>query len=103
MSFIKNMIEHDLTLLQTLDGQYIIHTPKQGKSKVIDGMLQERTAFAPGGYVEVVSTEVTLSMRSVDSTDMQTGDKIAVDDKTYEIAVIRPETEGITEFVLERL
>ena len=103
MSFVKNMMEHDLTLLQTLDGQYIVYTPKQGKPKVIDGMLQERTAFIPGGHVEMISTEITLSVRSIDSVDMQTGDKIAVDSQTYEIAVIRADNEGITELLLEKL
>ena len=103
MSFIKNMMEHNLTLLQALDGQYIMYMPKKGKSKVIDGMLQMRTAFIPGGHVEMVSTEAILSVRSVDSVDMQAGDEIAVDAQTYEIAVIRTDNEGITELVLERL
>ena len=103
MSFIKNMMEHDLTLLQALDGQHIMYMPKKGKSKVIDGMLQMRTAFIPGGHVEMVSTEAILSVRSVDSIDMQAGDKIAVDSNTYEITVIRADNEGITELVLEKL
>ena len=97
------MQEHDLSLLQTLDGQYIVYTPKQGKPRVIDGMLQTRTAFIPGGHVEMVSTESILSVRSVDSIDMQVGDKIAVDSNTYEIAVIRADNESITELVLEKL
>ena len=97
------MMEHDLTLIQTLDGQYIIYTPKQGKPRVIDGMLQERASFIPGGSVEMVSTEAILSVRSVDSIDMQAGEKIAVDSQTYEIAVVRADNENITELVLEKL
>lgn len=103
MSFIKNMIDHDLTLLQALDGQYIMYMPKNGKSKVIDGMLQERSSFIPGGHVEMVSTESILSVRSIDSIDMQAGDKIAVDTQTYEIVVIRADNENITELLLEKL
>ena len=97
------MMEHDLTLIQTLDGQYIIYTPKQGKPRVIDGMLQERASFIPGGSVEMVSTEAILSVRSIDSIDMQAGEKIAVDSQTYEIAVVRADNEGVVELVLERL
>jgi len=103
MSFMKNMIEHDLSMLQALDGEYILYTSKQGKQRVIDGMLQTRASFIPGGSVEMMATEVTLSVRSVDAQDMQIGDKIAVDAQTYEIAAIRPDNEGIVEIVLERL
>jgi len=103
MSFMKNMYEHDLSLFQTLDGEYILYTSKQGKQRVIDGMLQTRASFIPGGTVEMVATESALSLRSIDAQDMQIGDKIAVDSDTYEIAAIRPQTEGISELVLERL
>ncbi len=64
MSFIKNMMEHDLSLLQTLDGQYILYTPKHGSPRVIDGMFQERVAFIPGGHIEIVSTEAILSINA---------------------------------------
>jgi len=103
MSFMKNMQEHDLSMLQALDGEYILYTSKQGKQRVIDGMLQIRGSFIPGGTVEMVATESVLSVRSIDAQDMQVGDKIAVDDKAYEIAAIRPQMEGISELVLERL
>ena len=103
MSFIKNMQEHDLALLQTLDGQYIMHLPKQGKPRIIDGMLQEHTQMVPGGNVEIVATHPVLSVRNVDLPDVQIGDLIAVDSKSYEVAVIRPDNEGIVELVLERL
>ncbi len=97
------MQEHDLSLLQTLDGEYVVYTSKQGNSRVIDGMIQTRASFIPGGHIEMVSTETVLHLRAVDSYGMQVGDKIAVDSKTYEIAVIRPENEGIAELVLEKL
>jgi hypothetical protein len=103
MSFVKNMQDHDLALLQTLDGQYIIYTPKQGKPRVIDGMLQTRAALIPGWSIEMISTETILQVRAIDSHDMQVGEKIAVDNNTYEIASIRPDNEGITELVLEKL
>ncbi len=103
MSFVKNMAEHDLSLLQTLDGQYILYTPKKGSPRVIDGMLQEHTQMIPGGNVEIVTTHPVLSVRSIDLPEVQTGDKIAVDNKTYEIAVIHPSNEGIIELVLEKL
>lgn len=103
MSFIKNMQEHDLSLLQALDGEYVLYTSSQGFTRVIDGMLQTRTAFASGGYAEMVTTETILQIRVMDSQNMQIGEKIAVDNQTYEIAAIRPETEGITELLLEKL
>jgi len=103
MSFMKNMQEHDLSLLQALEGEYILYTSAQGKQKVIDGMLQMRASFASGGYAEMVNTETVLHVRAADSIDMQVGEKVAVDSNTYEIASIRPETEGITEVLLEKL
>ena len=103
MSFMKNMQEHDLSLLQTLDGQYIVHLPQQGNARVIDGMLQERVSFIPGGHVEMVTTETVLHLRAVDTQDMQVGDKIAVDSNSYEIAIIRADNENITELLLEKL
>jgi hypothetical protein len=103
MSFVKQMQEHDLSLLQALDGEYILYTSSQGKQKIIDGMLQTRTAFVNAGYGEMVTTEIILHIRALDSNDMQVGEKIAVDNNTYEIASIRAENEGITELVLEKL
>ncbi len=103
MGFVKNMQEHDLTLLQTLDGQYIVHTSRSGKMRVIDGMLQEHTQMIPGGNVEVVATYPVLSARTIDLDDVNIGDKIAIDSQTYEVAVIRPDNEGIAELVLEKL
>ena len=62
MGFVKNMIDHDLSLLQMLDGQYIIYTPKIGLPRVIDGMLQEKAIFIPGGHVEIVTNQTILSV-----------------------------------------
>ena len=103
MSFVKNMQDHDLALLQALDGEYILYTSNHGVTKVIDGMLQKRASLIPGSYSEMVSTETILHVRAIDSYDMQVGEKIAVDSQTYEIAAIRAETEGISEIVLEKL
>ena len=103
MSFIKNMIEHDLSLLQTLDGQYIIYTSKQGNPRIIDGMLQEHTQMIPGGHIEVVATHPVLSVRSIDLPEVQTDDQISVDNDNYRVAVIRPSNESIIELILERL
>lgn len=103
MSFMKNMQEHDLSLLQALDGAYILYTSALGKQRVIDGMLQTKTSFASGGYSEMVITETMLNVRAIDSYGMQVGEKIAVDSNTYEIASIRPDNEGITELVLEKI
>jgi hypothetical protein len=41
MSFIKNMQEHDLALLQALDGEYILYTSARGITRVIDGMYND--------------------------------------------------------------
>lgn len=99
----KKMIDHDLSLLQTLDGQYIIHISKGGKMRVIDGMLQEHTQMIPGGNVEVVATHPILSARSVDLEGVKIGDKITVDSQDYQISIIHPDNEGIIELVLEKL
>ena len=66
-------------------------------------MLQEHTQMIPGGNVEVVATHPILSARSIDLEDVNIGDKIAVDSQTYEVAIIRPDNEGIIELVLEKL
>ena len=103
MSFIKNMQDHDLALLQALDGEYILYTSNQGNQRIIDGMLQKRASLIPGSYGEMVSTETILHVRAIDSYEMQVGEKIAVDSQTYEIVCIRPDNEGISEIVLEKL
>ena len=109
MCFSKNMQEHDLSLLQTLDGQHIIYTPKGdsspkgGTARVIAGMLQEQTQMVHGQSVEVVATHTLLSVRSIDLPEVKTGDGIVVGNQAYEIVVIRPSNEGIIELVLEKL
>lgn len=103
MGFVKQMMEHDLSLMQTLDGNYIIHTTQNGKQRVLDGMLQERTAFIPGGSIDIVTTEIILSVRSIDAKNINVNDRIVVDFGSYSVASIRADNEAITELVLERL
>jgi hypothetical protein len=66
-------------------------------------MLEEKAIFIPGGHVEIVTNQTILSVRTIDSVDMQVGEKISVDSQAYEIAIIRVNNEGITELVLEKL
>ncbi|MDA0307498.1 MAG: hypothetical protein O2832_02095 [Proteobacteria bacterium] len=103
MSFIDDMQERDLTLLQTLDGRAITYTPNGGIARTISGMLQEFTQLVDGGSVEVVATHPVLSVRSVDIPEIATDDAITVAGVNYKVVNIRPDNEGIIELILEKL
>lgn len=102
MSFVKGMEDHDLSLLQTLDGQDIIHIPKSGKQKQVCAMLQEIAEMVYGGNVEIVSAQPILSVRKVDVEDAEVGDSIIANGVNYRIAVIKQSSEGIIELILEK-
>ena len=103
MSFIDDMQERDLSLLQTLDGRVISYTPNGGIARTIFGMLQEFTQLVDGGSVEVVATHPVLSVRSVDIPEIATDDAITVAGVNYKVVTIRPDNEGIIELILEKL
>lgn len=103
MAFIEDMQERDLALLQTLDGREVTYAPDGGSPRVISGMLQEFSELTSGETVDVVVTSPVLSVRSIDIPEIQTGDQFTVDGQDYEVAVIRPDNEGITELMLEKL
>lgn len=102
MSFVKDMEDHDLSLLQTLDGQDIIHVPKSGKQKQICAMLQEIAEMVYGGNVDIVSAQPILSVRKKDMEDAEIGDNIVANGVSYRIAVIKQSSEGIIDLVLEK-
>jgi len=103
MTFINDMQERDLTLLQTLDGRAITYTPDAGSPRSISGMLQEFTEIVNQGSVDVMATYPVLSVRSVDIPEIATGDAITVAAVNYKVVNIRPDNEGIIELILEKL
>jgi hypothetical protein len=103
MPFIDDMHGHHLTLLNALDGREVTYTPTGGAPRVLSGMLQAYSELASGESVDVVVAQPVLSVRTADVAELQTGDQFTVDGKDYEVAVIRPDSEGITEIMLEKL
>ena len=103
MTFTHDMQERDLSLLQTLDGREVTYTPSMGVPRVISGMLQEFTELTGGKTVDVVVAKPVLSVRTIDISEIQVGDLFAIDGQSYEVAVISPDNEGITELMMEKL
>ncbi|MDB2414191.1 head-tail joining protein [Rickettsiales bacterium] len=103
MSFLDDMRLHDLSLLQTLDGRVVTYTQGGGSPRVLSGMLQEFTEIVGGESVDVVASRPVLSVRTADILEIQTADQFQIDGQDYEVAVIRPDSEGITELILEKL
>ena len=103
MSFIDDMRLHDLALLQTLDGRLVTYTPDGGSPRSLFGMLQEFSELTSGETVDVVVSKPVLSIRTLDILEIKTGDLFTVEGRNYEVAVIRPDNEGITELILEKL
>lgn len=103
MTFLDNMQEHDLSLLQTLDGREINYSPQNSSPRLVIAMLQEYTELVDGESVEIVSSNPVLSVRTIDIPEINIGDLFTVDGQDYEAQVIKPDNEGITEIILERL
>ncbi len=102
MPFIQDMQERDLILLQTLDGREVIYAPSIGEPRAISGMLQEFSELVPGESVDVVVTRPIFSVRTIDIPEIQVGDQFTIDGQDYEVVVIRPDNEGMTELIMER-
>lgn len=103
MPFIEDMQERDLALLQALDGREVVYTPLVGVPRLVSGMLQAYSELAAGESVDVVVAQPVLSIRTSDITEIQVGDNFNIDSQDYEVAIIRPDSEGITELMLEKL
>ena len=103
MAFIDDMQERDLALLQALDGREVTYRPQVGVPRVISGMLQAFSELAGGETVDVVVASPVLSVRTIDIPEIQVGDLFTIDEQDYEVAVIRPDNEGITELMMEKL
>ena len=103
MSFIEDMHDHHLSLLESLDGREVTYTPQGGLPRTISGMLQEFSELTAGETVDMVISTPILSARSIDIPEIQTGDQFSVLGQDYEVAVIKPDNEGITELMLEKL
>ena len=103
MTCIEEMQGRDLALLQTLDGRIITYTPDGGTPRVIAGMFQAFSEAVGGETVDVVVNNPILSVRTMDVAELAVGDVFAIDGQEYEAAVIRPDSEGITEIMMEKL
>lgn len=103
MPFIDDMAQHDLSLLEKLDGRVVTYTPDGGSPRTLSGMLQEFTEMVGGESIDVVGSNPILSVRTADIPEIATGDQISVGGQDYEAQVIRPDSEGITEIILEKL
>lgn len=103
MAFIDDMQGRDLALLQTLDGRIITYTPDGGTPRVIAGMFQAFSELTGGESVDVLVNNPILSVRTMDVPELAVGDEFSIDGQDYEAAVIRPDSEGITEIMMEKL
>lgn len=108
MTFIENMQGRDLAILQALDGREITYIPSNGNplngnARIISGMLQEFTEMVAGESVEILSSDPVLSVRTIDIPEIQVGDVFTIDGQDYEVSVIRPDNEGLTQLILEVL
>lgn len=103
MAFIEDMQGRDLALLQMLDGRIITYTPDGDTPRVIAGMFQAFSEAVGGETVDVVVNNPILSVRTMDVPELAVGDVFAIDGQDYEAAVIRPDSEGITEIMMEQL
>lgn len=103
MPFIEDMQERDLALLQALDGREVVYTPQVGVPRIIAGMLQAFSELIGGESIDVVVAAPVLSVRTDDIPEIQVGDTFEIDSQDYEVAVIRPDNEGITELMMEKL
>ena len=103
MSFIEDMDNHHLSILDMLDGREVIYTPDGELPRVVSAMMQEFSELREGETVNIVVTNPILSIRSLDIPEITLGDHFNVDGQDYEVAIIRPDNEGITELTLEKL
>ena len=103
MPFIEAMQERDLALLQTLDGRVITYYPQSGSPRIVSGMLQAFSELSGGESVDIVVNQPILSVRTIDVPEISLGDQFQIDGQDYEVAVIRPDSEGISELFLEKM
>ena len=103
MSFLDDMRLHDLALLETLDGRVVTYTPDGGSPRVLSGMLQAFSELVGGETIDLVVNQPVLSLRTMDIPEIAVGDRFSIDSQTYEVAVIKPDSESITELLLEKL
>jgi len=103
MGFIDDMADHHLSILDRLDGREITYTPTGGASRVLSGLFQAYSELTGGESVDVVISSPVLSVRTQDILEIAVGDQFTIETVDYEVAVIRPDEEGITELTLEKL
>ena len=103
MTFIEDMDNHHISLMEALDGREVTYTPQGGSPRTINAMLQEFSELTAGETVDIVTTSPILSARSIDIAEIQTGDQFTIQSQNYKAVVIKPDNEGITELMLEKI
>lgn len=103
MPFLDDMHGHHLSIFEALDGREVTYTPDGGSPRIVSGMMQAFSELTGGETVDVVVTSPILSVRTLDIPEIAAGDIFTVDGQDYEVAVIRPDNEGITELMMEKL
>ncbi len=103
MGFIDDMADHHLSILDRLDGREITYIPNGGASRVLSGLFQAFSELTGGESVDIVISSPVLSVRTQDIPEIAVGDQFIIEMVDYEVAVIRPDEEGITELMLEKL
>lgn len=103
MGFIDDMADHHLSILEALDGREVTYTPEGESPRTISGLFQAYSELTGGESVDVVISSPVLSVRTQDIPEIAVGDQFTIEAVDYEVAVIRPDEEGITELTLEKL
>jgi len=112
MSFISDMENRDLAILQALDGREVIYTPSNlsptsgahtSVSRTISGLFQQFSETNQGESVGIVGAQPILSVRTIDIPEIATGDQFTIDNLNYKATVILPDSEGMTEIIMEKL
>ena len=79
MTFLQDMDQHHLAIMDNLDGREVIYTPQGGLPQTITGLFQNYTEMLGSDNIDVVSSQPVLSVRTVDIPNIQTSDYIEID------------------------
>jgi hypothetical protein len=103
MSFISDMENRDLAILQALDGREVTYIANDKEPRTISGLFQQFSETKQGESVDIIGAQPILSVRSSDIPEIANGDKFTIDNTTYKVTVILPDSEGMTEIIMEKL
>jgi hypothetical protein len=89
------MAAHLLSILDRMDGCEITYTPNGGASLVLSGLFQAYSELTGDESVDLVISSPVLLVRTQDIPETAVGDQFTIEAVVYEVAVIRPDEEGI--------